>query len=217
MKASRSTQEATEGTPVRKRGRRKSVVVDQPLPAVDVSITSPSKKRGRPPKQAAVIHLAEDDGPSAEVEDPYEEEGPMTKRMRTDDDTVMEDAVQEDEPQMQTLEDGVLSVSEQTETTAPSHTAHQQSASISIEPRNFGSTGQPSAASDLLMSSSRPDGRSRVTEDSPTTTEVLDKGTQTKAVEKPPAEPPRSIFELLAGARRTNKVQKTYGKRFKRL
>ncbi|PTB78937.1 hypothetical protein M440DRAFT_1156179 [Trichoderma longibrachiatum ATCC 18648] len=215
MKASRSTEEATEGTPVRKRGRRKSVVLDQPLPAMDVSVASPAKKRGRPPKKTAVVPLAEVDGPSVEVDGPQEDEGPVAKRIRTDDDTAMEDAVYEDEPQVLPPEDAGPSVSEQTETTEPSLTTHQQSPLHS--PRSSESPEASSAVSDPSASYSRPDEHPRVTEDSPTTTERLDKGTQTKAVEKPPSEPPRSIFELLAGARRTNKVQKTYGKRFKRL
>ncbi|KAL7810807.1 hypothetical protein V8C26DRAFT_228457 [Trichoderma gracile] len=213
----RPSEEATEETPVRKRGRRKSVVVDRPLPAIDISATSPAKKRGRPPKEMAVAPSAEDDGPSVEVENSQEEEGPVTKRIRTDDDATMEDAVHEDEPQGQTLEDGVPGVSEQSEATAPSYTAYRESPPISVEPRSYGSPGKASAEADLSRPYSRSDERQRVTEDSPTTTPRLDKGTQTKAVEKPPSEPPRSIFELLAGARRTNKVQKTYGKRFKRL
>ncbi|KAL6880766.1 hypothetical protein J3F83DRAFT_719747 [Trichoderma novae-zelandiae] len=218
--ASRRSEEVAEGTPVRKRGRRKSVVADQPLPAIDVSVTSPTKKRGRPPKATAAIHLAETDGPSVAVEELQDEEGPMTKRIRADNDTTMDDAVDEDDPQRQTLEDGVASVpsvSERTETTAPSHTIHQQSASTSMKPRIPGSTGESSAVSDFSKPFSRPDGRPRIAEESTTTTQMLDKGTQTRAVEKPSVEPPRSIFELLAGARRTNKVQKTYGKRFKRL
>jgi hypothetical protein len=218
MKAPRPTEEATEGTPVKKRGRRKSVVADQPLPAIDGPANSPAKKRGRPPKETAVVPLAEDDGPSVDVEDlQEEEEGPATKRIRIDDDTTMEDAIHEDETQGQTLEYGVPSMSEQTEATTPSHIIHRRSASNSIEPHPVGFPETSKAAPALPESPSRPDGRPRVTIDSPTSAERLDKGTQTKAVEKSLAEPPRSIFELLAGTRRTNKVQKTYGKRFKRL